>query len=635
VAQVPNLYRRVSGIYAVRLVVPIRLREAIGKGEVHVSTGSRMHAVAKAVACGVLAHWRQKFLNLDGIQMSEFDIERVWAGSARLATGQRIRLLEAARESGLGIATLLQTAQEGRLSLFVTVPGLWGHGVRLDALQGDLDGSGGNPVDLEYLPLEAEHQCFAGTLRIRNPDSVAAALQTDGRCMVRALNHFSSDAQVFITESAFELTAENLEVSTAEVDALRMIARLSVTSGQRQAAKSVMSRKVDGKSTARASTYIDRYSKSLQFKEEQIKLIRKLLELFCELEGDPRFCDIDNELLHHFRDVRLIEVPDREEKIRLIHKTKSVSESIAALTGTDYKRLTAGSIAKRIQWLAGFLKWIDEQSKLTTSGIASAGAAAPAKKTKRDDESRPKFEDEDLSLIFSSAIFLEGKGKTTKSETYRTFMPWHYFGPLIALHTGMRPNECCQMEVSDICEINDIWCFDIKEDDETEKSLKTVNSKRLIPIHPFLIKSGLIEWRDRVKEAGYLRLWPEWIQHATNKRYSPGASKWFNGTFINSVPMKEPSDKTLYSFRHNFISALNNLDNPYIPESVINQISGHKRGKTESANRYNKGRDVAKLHEIISRLDFNLPDIARFDMNEGKKALQDAMDRKEGRKPRN
>lgn len=36
-----NLYRRTSGIYAIRIVVPVRHRALVGKAEAHVSTGSR------------------------------------------------------------------------------------------------------------------------------------------------------------------------------------------------------------------------------------------------------------------------------------------------------------------------------------------------------------------------------------------------------------------------------------------------------------------------------------------------------------------------------------------------------------------------------------------------------------------
>jgi len=65
VAHPSNVYRRPSGNYVVRLVVPPRHRKAVGKGEIHLSTGSRAADVAKATACRLLAHWREVFLSLD------------------------------------------------------------------------------------------------------------------------------------------------------------------------------------------------------------------------------------------------------------------------------------------------------------------------------------------------------------------------------------------------------------------------------------------------------------------------------------------------------------------------------------------------------------------------------------------
>lgn len=73
--QSANLYRRSSGIYVMRLVVPARHRLVIGRGEIHISTGSRTLAVAKALGAGLLAHWREKFLSFD--RWSRMDVERV------------------------------------------------------------------------------------------------------------------------------------------------------------------------------------------------------------------------------------------------------------------------------------------------------------------------------------------------------------------------------------------------------------------------------------------------------------------------------------------------------------------------------------------------------------------------------
>lgn len=59
------LYRRSSGIYAVRLVVPKRLRESIGRTEIHTSTGVRSLAVAKTEALRIQLHWRKHFQAMD------------------------------------------------------------------------------------------------------------------------------------------------------------------------------------------------------------------------------------------------------------------------------------------------------------------------------------------------------------------------------------------------------------------------------------------------------------------------------------------------------------------------------------------------------------------------------------------
>lgn len=59
------LYRRSSGIYAVRLAVPARLRPSVDRGEIHVSTGLRDWNAAKVSALKIQTHWREKFMTLD------------------------------------------------------------------------------------------------------------------------------------------------------------------------------------------------------------------------------------------------------------------------------------------------------------------------------------------------------------------------------------------------------------------------------------------------------------------------------------------------------------------------------------------------------------------------------------------
>ena len=50
------LYRRPSGIYAVRIAVPHRLRKCVGRTELHTSTGLRDVNAAKIAALNIQLH---------------------------------------------------------------------------------------------------------------------------------------------------------------------------------------------------------------------------------------------------------------------------------------------------------------------------------------------------------------------------------------------------------------------------------------------------------------------------------------------------------------------------------------------------------------------------------------------------
>jgi hypothetical protein len=151
------------------MIVPTRLREVVGKREVHTSTGTREPMIAKAVAAGVIAHWRQKFLSLERI--GSMDLHRMTAGSPLLTGGGYLRLSEAAAASGFDDDELLRKVAEGHLGLFVRVSALPGHLVLLDSLESDPEGPAGVYVvpSVAQMPDTARATEFTGLLVVRVP----------------------------------------------------------------------------------------------------------------------------------------------------------------------------------------------------------------------------------------------------------------------------------------------------------------------------------------------------------------------------------------------------------------------------------------------------------------------------------
>lgn len=315
-AQISNLYRRSSGIYAVRLVVPVRLRREVGKGEVHLSTGSRTLAIAKTVACGLLAHWREKFLKLDGLQ--PMNLERIVAGSPALSGGGYMPLVRAAGLAGLDPGDMLRKAAAGQLRLFVRLAAVFGHVSPLDAVHGDLEGygvAGGTPEG----PLCSEYRDFSGIYRLRNDRDVASSLLIDRLWSARIFDQLNGLFSL-VADDVVSVTTALLEVEVSEVEAIRAVAKASVTGEQLAAARAVISS--PGKKASRSfSEALDAYmvDKSRTCAPDHARRVRSACDLFAMLEGNPRLDQVDRDRLREYVGVKLAAVPARANQARATH----------------------------------------------------------------------------------------------------------------------------------------------------------------------------------------------------------------------------------------------------------------------------------------------------------------------------
>ncbi|WP_295167620.1 hypothetical protein [uncultured Brevundimonas sp.] len=115
----------------------------------------------------------------------------------------------------------------------------------------------------------------------------------------------------------------------------------------------------------------------------------------------------------------------------------------------------------------------------------------------RDKDKRLPFSSKQLRLIFDAPVY---RGCVDDEWHFATPGPnrprrARFWIPLIALYSGMRLNEICQLDVADIRKVEGIDCFWITGEttlNPGDKRLKTASSERLIPIHPRLIAMGFM-----------------------------------------------------------------------------------------------------------------------------------------------
>jgi hypothetical protein len=100
-AQRDNLYRRPSGIYVLRITVPVRYRALIGQREIHASTRTTHLANARAIAARLLEKW---YASLE--EFRQVDKEKIRGNAPLLAGAGKISLACFANHLMLGLRLL-------------------------------------------------------------------------------------------------------------------------------------------------------------------------------------------------------------------------------------------------------------------------------------------------------------------------------------------------------------------------------------------------------------------------------------------------------------------------------------------------------------------------------------------------
>ena len=156
--------------------------------------------------------------------------------------------------------------------------------------------------------------------------------------------------------------------------------------------------------------------------------------------------------------------------------------------------------------------------------------------------------------------------------------------------------------LSDIKKSEDgVWVFDIKN--KKGKKVKTTAGKRLVPIHPFILKDlnflGL--YRD-LKAKRVERLLNELKK--TKKGYGARVSKWFNERYKKRCGIVPPEDgrlKDFHSFRTTFIT---DMRHKKVHDMMMKQVVGHKIDQSVTGYYTDKFPPEQLRKEIILRIDF-------------------------------
>jgi integrase len=229
---------------------------------------------------------------------------------------------------------------------------------------------------------------------------------------------------------------------------------------------------------------------------------------------------------------------------------------------------------------------------------------------------RPIFNDKHLELLFSRQEFKTGKWFTKE-------MDFRFWGPLIALYTGARVNEICQLDVGDV--ITDaetgVVYFNLVDEDEGEdgnvksgrKTLKTEAARRKVPVHDNLIKLGILDYVESRRKKKEKKLIGG-VTYTSSDRWSKKLKTWFNHTLFDDVGLnKHVSEKhTTLSF-HCFRSTVINFSKQNrLDRRIMLELVGHDEDLELTVHDdYTDVYNLKLKQQEINKLNFNL-DIDSF-----------------------
>lgn len=644
-----NLLRRPSGIYVARLTIPARLRPILGSREFVASTGTRSRTMAKLVACELLAGWRRKLWEIERLQlpaalMNYDSILKLVDGSPVLRSGSYLPIAQAAAAMGLEVADLLRQAADGHLALYCRLIAKLGYTTPYSSFEPDDPDFGTVLVPTQANRPPGSHVLRAtGVYRVPTgeTDAVAALLLAGKPADVVTLEIIGKEAEgmEFVPDGALRVEAGQVELSCGELESRRRHfadAIAPATLAAAREARSTTAKGVPDSSALRAaaplSKVLDAFCKShlpqVLASAKEIERMRAGIALLIEFEGDLSIGVVDSERLRNFRDVHLARMPANENRVRSQYSTGSMTESIEAIVGTDWPRMSAGERDMRMKWVARMFRWAHAEKWIPDdpcTGLRKESVLTKAERTRVQlgRSSREEFSDEELRQIFGAQWFLTGRGEKTRAGTYRTFQPFHYWLPLLGLCTGARINELAQLHLDDVGQDGATWYLDINRK-TPDKSLKNEWSVRKVPLHPRLVELGFPEWCHALRAEGFQRVFPELSWNSTN-RYAKDPIRVMS-RYLEGLGMPRDGTKVFHSFRHGINNSLQKRTS--MPDWMRKRFMGHERGSSVNERHYLSDPTPVEMSPFLEQLKMPLSQVSAFQSARGMDAIRDALRRK-------
>jgi integrase len=332
--------------------------------------------------------------------------------------------------------------------------------------------------------------------------------------------------------------------------------------------------------------------------EQQTALqARKTFELFAEHFGDRPLAHFTRRDAARFKEL-LEDLPANYGKAPQ-YRSLTADQIVERSRSLDVRRLSPRTVQRHFAALASLWASVIEHGRADANIFADWKFAA----SKRARDQRQMWEKDELQALFSSPVWAGCQSPHRRSKPGTLILRDEKFWlPLIAVFSGMRQEEICQLRLADLRQVDGTWIFDLNI--RSGQQLKNANAIRQVPVHDELLCLGLLAYAEEQRKAGKTLLFPNLQPGGADDRLGHNYSKWFS-RYRRETDLFVPG-RDFHSFRH---SATTFMSRAGVQHTVIDAVTGHATaGETA---RYDKGLTISNLKAAIDTIDIGV-DLSRL-----------------------
>lgn len=281
-------------------------------------------------------------------------------------------------------------------------------------------------------------------------------------------------------------------------------------------------------------------------------------------------------------------IPTNMTKLKAL-RGLSITEAVAKAAELELPTLSPKSINDTyLAFMKGAFNWGVAEGWLSFNPLGRL--LTP--ETVDDADKRSPFTTGQLNALFHSGPWQAPQMSDIGED------PLRYWGPLVALFQGMRRGEIAQLDVVDVETKGDIPAIHVAPSKDG-KRVKSAAGRRVLPVHPELVRMGFLAFVEVQRKAGHSQLFPDESPNSAG-HWGDLLGKWF-AAHLKATGIKG-TKLGMHSFRHNFEDALRRANLSQTP--IGQELAG--RAKTDKVSGgYGTGRyDLETLKPAVNSIGY-------------------------------